>query len=653
MSGDPARRNFTIKSVLLSILLAMLLAASNAYLALKIGTTIAASIPAAVLSIGFFRLFKHHTVFECNLVQTAASAGEGTASAIAYVLPALLIIHIWTHIDYWICTLIVCLGGLLGVFFSVPLRRILLDFPGLKYPEGTAIGNVLRVSTEKGKLLSHLLKGIFAGGVVNFLQQGTQVVASSWALWWKPRSILIGMTFGFNPAAFAAGFIIGPEVALSMLLGIIIGWVILIPVMGLWIGIPNADNTYDAVMMLWSHHLRFVGVGALFVSAIWTLVTLVKPMWTNMRLNFSSLGKGKEVSEQDRDIPLLGVGLGIAVFSVLIFGLIAFIAHNVGLDFNATELVKIGGITLLFFMIVGFLLATICGYLTGMVGSTNNPLSSMVIISLLLLSLIYLSLFSLQNATEMTQVIGLVLLMSAITGCIAVITNENMQDLKAGKMIGATPWKQQVMLSVGVISASFVIAPVLNLLYNAYGFAGALPRANMDPTQILGAPQANLMASVVQGVFTHELQWTPIFIGMAIAIVIIAIDGIFLRKSHTRLMVTAIGLAIYLPPDVVTALMFGGFARFFVRQVWTKRKAGADQVAKVMEASNIVACGIVAGASLMGVILAIPFVISGNANVLAPNFINNPQWVIPINILGVLSVAVLVKMLLLRKKDVV
>lgn len=645
MSKDYSQRNFTIKAIVLSVVLAILLAASNAYLILKIGTTISASIPAAVLAIGIFRLFKHYSVFECNLVQTAASAGEGIAAAVAFVVPAMVILHFWDHFNYWQTSFIACLGGLLGVFLSIPLRRVLLDLRDLKYPEGTAIGNVLKVSTQGKGLLKHLLKGISAGGFVTLLQQGFQVVSSAWPLWYKGR-MLFGMTLGFNPAAFAVGFIIGPEVCVSMLLGLIIGWVILIPLMSLHYGIPVADNTYDSLMTLWSQHLRYVGVGTMLVGSFWTLVNLIKPISYGIKVTFSMLKKKHLIAEQDRDVPMIGIGLGVMIFSILIFALVAFILVHLNLNLELAFVIKVAIITLLFLMIVGFLMATVCGYIVGVVGSSNSPLSSMVIITILILGLSYLNLFYGHDAGSVMQVVAFTLLMAAIIAAIATISNENMQDLKAGQMIGATPWKQQVMLAVGVIAASFVVAPVFELLFNAYGIGGVFPRSGMDPTQMLTAPQSTLMSAIATGIFTHQIDWHPIILGSIIAIVMILIDElIFKRYLKIRLIILAVGFSIYLPAELIIVMIIGGFLHYALKRDVYKKKGSLDQAKEAIETSNLTACGIVAGSSLMGVFLAIPFVLAGSANVLTPNFVNNPHLSWVINLLGLISLLWLMNML--------
>lgn len=647
MKKDYTQRNFTVKAVILSIVLAILLAASNAYLALKIATTISASIPAAVLSIGVFRLFRRYSVFECNLTQTAASAGEGVAAAVAFVLPAMIILHLWTHFNYWMTTAIVAIGGLLGVFLCIPLRRVLLSLPDLKYPEGTAIGNVLKISTStESGLLKQLLQGICGGGLITFLQQGLQVFSSIVPIWFRGAGTLFGLTFGFDPAAFAAGFIIGPEVCISLALGIVIGWIVLIPVLSHWYGIPLADNTYDAVMMVWSHHLRYVGVGTMLVGGIWTLVKLVGPITKGVKLSISLLGKRHLIAEHERDIPMLGMGLGVLVFSAFLFCLLAYIFHHLNMQLSYSFTMAALVITLFFIMVIGFLLAMICGYISGMVGATNNPVSGLIIISIVLLGLIYVGLFGTNTQHNAPQIIGVIILVATTIASIATCSNENMQDLKAGQMIGATPWKQQVMLAIGIVVASFVVAPILQLLYNAYGIGGMFPRPGMDPSSMLAAPQASLMATVATGIVTHQMDWAPILLGVGIAIAVVIFDEVICRRYFKfRISIIGVGAAIYLPSALMTAMVAGGFINFIVRALARKRSS-AEQAQKTVETSSITACGIVAGSSLMGVMLAIPFVIAGSANVLALGFTTIPHYQWLLEVLGVVGLAILIKMLM-------
>ena len=647
MLKDYTQRNFTVKSVLLSIILAMLLAATNVYLALKIGTTISASIPAAVLAIGVFRLARHYSVFECNLAQTAASAGEGMAAGIAFIVPAMVIFHYWDHFHYWLITIMVIVGGVLGVFLSVPLRRVLLNLPDLKYPEGTAIGNVLKVSASGTNLVKHLLKGIAAGGIVSFLQQGVQLVGSILPLWLKTRGMLFGITLGFNPAAFAAGFIIGPAVSVSLAIGVIIGWVILVPILTHIHGVPHAASNYDAVMDVWTHYLRYVGVGTMLVGGLWTLCKLINPIRHGIMYSLVVLKKKHTITEQERDIPMLFMALGTLVFSCLIFFLLAWIFHHLNLPFGFNLSLAAVIISLFFVMVVGFLLTTVCGYITGVIGSTNNPLSGMIIISVLLLGLIYSTLFHLTGTSHVPAVVALILLVATIIATIANIGAENFQDLKAGKMIGATPWKQQLMLAIGVVASSFVIAPVLQLLYNAYGMGGVFPHPGMDPSQMLAAPQATLMGTIAIGMVTHHMVWQPIFIGIGIAVAVILFDEIVCRRYwRFRLSVLGVGVAIYLPSELMTGMILGGFVHLVLQHLANKRIADKTKRSEVVETANLAACGVVAGSALMGVGLAIPFALAGSANVLTPAFASAHGYSSIFKILGVLAFSGLIYLLM-------
>ncbi len=630
------RLEFTLKAFIFSMLLAVLLTASNAYLALKIGTTISASIPAAVLAIGLFRFFKESSVFECNLVQTAASSGEGIAAAVAFILPAMIILHLWNHFDYIDTALIVGFGGLMGVLFSVPLRQVLLYLPELRFPEGTAIGNVLKASSEGKGLLKYLLHGVLGGGVITFLQDGFQLIADNVQLWGSSRNILFGMGIGFSPAAFAAGFIIGPAVSMSLLLGIVLGWVILIPMLSHCYPMLGMDHA-DAVGTLWDQHLRFVGVGTMLIGGIWTLLQLLRPMIAGFKVAFSSLHDKKILLNTEKNIPMFWLLTGIVAISICLFLLVAGLIEHLNLNFSTAFVLEASFITLIFLIVVGFLLATVCGYLTGVVGSTNNPLSGILILSILILASIYLVLFHFDSGS-LSKIVGLVIMVAAVIAAIASIANENMQDLKAGMMIGATPWKQQVMLALGVVVSSIVIGPIFELLFQAYGMGGVFPHAGMSASQSLAAPQASLMAAVAQGVLTHNLNWSMVNLGIAVGLGVIILDVVTRRVWGVRFPVLAVGLGIYLPPEVMTPIVAGGVVQYFLSKSLKKRHVDEHVGHKKLEQATLLSCGMVAGSSLMGVFLAIPFIIMGSASALA---IVGPSFVNIASVLGVFSLVFL------------
>lgn len=612
----------TIKALVLSVILTAILAASNCYLALKVGTTIAASIPASVISIGILRFFRRSNILESTMVQTAASAGEGVASSISFVLPAMIMLKIWSHFPYWQTVIITIIGGVLGVFFSIPLRRLLLGLPSLRFPEGTAIGRVLLSCAEGGNSLKSITWGGIVGALVAFCQAGLQIFSDAWQVWIPMGRTIMGVGIGFNPALLAAGYIIGIEVGLSLLVGVVIGWVILMPLLLVNYGfhVDASHSTYDVVMAMWSSHLRFIGVGVMFVGGLWTLVRLMKPLING----FSSSGRSSATMTADglklrteRDIPFVWNILGIAACMVaLYFFMTQLVAgSHAGISLFSQQVLVVLVLCLVLFL--GFMLSTVCGYFAGLVGSTNNPLSGILIIGVAVIGLIFVILKSLfMSHAHVMHLLGVLIVITAVIATSATITNENIQDLKAGQIMGATPWKQQVVLMLGVICTSFLVAPVLELLFQAYGMAGVYPHAGMDPTQMLPAPQASLIASVAKGILTGELPWAMIFIGMGIAVLLIIVDEYLKPRGH-RLPVLAVGLAIYLPMDIMSPVIIGSIVSYCVNHKIRTHHGLASLEDYHHQNGTLLACGLVAGAAVMGVILAIPFVIMGSSSAIA------------------------------------
>ncbi len=632
----------TIKSVVLSIIITAILGASNAYLALKLGQTISASIPAAIIAMGALRFFRKHNILENNIVQTAASAGESVACAIAFVLPALLMTGYWSHFHYWETLSITLLGGFFGVLFSVPLRRVMLNYPSLNFPEGTAVGNVLKASGSGEVQMKYLLNGGLGGGLIVLLQTGFQVLSDNFKIWISSSKVLFGLTLGFSPALIAAGFIVGIQACIALLFGIIVGWVIGVPVYSHIYGLPHADNLYDMAMTLRANHIRYIGVGTMLLGGTWTLFTLIKPIAVSLSVSlkaFREATKNKHnlrLPSTERDIPIAVVG----IFTLIL----AFVAYFVFLhffDMNAHPLPNSlrYGISLFavgYLLIIGFLLASVCAYIIGLVGATNNPLSGLVLGSVLITSLILVPLLShlnLDHETISKIAVSVVIIITTVVAIVTVTAGETIQDLKAGKMVGATPWKQQVMMIVGVVVASLVIGPALELLFQAYGIGGVYPRAGMSSAQMLAAPQAGLVSAVAQGVFGHSLPWTDITVGVLIAVVAILADE-WLKKRDMRLPVLAIGIGIYLPPEITSAVVIGGALNFLCKHVLIKR----GQSLQSFEKGTMLACGLVAGAALTGVILAVPFVLKGSSDALRIV----PAGFAPIaNILGFISLVLL------------
>lgn len=613
----------TFKVIILSIILAAVLAAANAYLALKIGTTISASIPASVLALGILRFFKKHNVLESNIIQTAASAGEGVAAAIAFVLPAMVILHIWTEFSYWKTAFITMLGGVLGVLFSIPLRRVMLNMKTLRFPEGTAIGNVLRASSLGKGVLSYLVKGSLAGGLIAFSQTGLNIISSSLQLWRVTTTTLFGMSFGFTPATFAAGYIVGFEVAISLFVGLIIGWVIMLPLIAHYYGFMHQGSAYDMVMIVWSKQLRFAGVGLMLVGGVWTLLRLFKPVIEGVKISFATLRTvgiaGVHSTRTERDIPIVWVFFGSVIIALLLNVLFMYIIQHSDLNYSRSYLLGASFFSVMYVLIVGFLLATVCAYFTGLIGSTNNPLSGILIMTILLLGVLYAFVFYKHGPSQVDSVAGMIIIITAVIATTAAISNENLQDLKAGKMVGSTPWKQQFILVLGVCVSALVIAPVLDFLFKAYGMGGVFPHPGMNPANMLPAPQAGLLAAVAKGIRTHNLDWNMVVTGALVGVAMIVVDEFLRSRTKFFLPTLAVGLGIYLPPEIITPIIAGGLVNFLVRHKNAKATSEADKKQAEERSTNsvLLACGMVAGSALMGVALSVPFVLLGSSDALS------------------------------------
>lgn len=636
----------TLKVFVFSIILAAFLAAANAYLALKIGVTISASIPASVLAIGVLRMFKNSNVLESNIIQTAASGGEGVAAAVAFSLPAMILLHVWTYFPYWEVFLITALGGVLGVLFSVPLRRVMLNLPTLRFPEGTAIGNVLRASTQRDNQMKILGAGGLVGGLITFAQSGLQVIGGQMALWAKTGAAIFGITIGFAPAPLAAGFIVGFEAGWAMFVGFVGGWLIILPILAAHANqMHSPTDVYDYAMSLWSAKLRYVGVGIMLVGGVWTLLRLVGPVVEGVRVSLGSMSKINKGSTRqlrtEHDISIRMVLLGSIGVAILLFFLTMHFISQEHFLISGNYEITIAVVVTVYLVIIGFLLAMICGYFTGLIGSTNNPLSGILILALLALGIIFMFMISPGDTAGKGKVAGLMILITTVVATIASISNENLQDLKAGHMVGATPWKQQFILIVGVISSALVVGPVLEMLFQAYGIGGVFPRSGMDPSHMLAAPQAGLMAAVAAGLRSHNLPWSMIIIGGGFAVICIIADEL-LKRRNLRLAVLAVGLGVYLPPEITTPVMIGSLISVFVNAGIKKVKDNKAEYAARQDKQQtaiLLCCGLVAGAAIMGVILAIPFMLMGSSDALTIV----PKGFAPFaNFLGLLTIIALV-----------
>ena len=624
------RPELTFRGLVVGVIITLVFTAANVYFGLKAGLTFSTSIPAAVISMAILRTFKNATVQENNIVQTVASAA-GTLSSIIFVLPGLIMIGWWTEFPFWISFLICALGGILGVMYSIPLRRALVTNSDLPYPEGVACAEMLKVGSgdkasasevEQGQagLLAVLWGSIVSAGFAVIV--ATQLFAADVAQTFRigRRDSVSGYDFNLSFALFGVGHLVGLSVGIAMLVGAFIGWgwgvphysqvaVDLIhsgaplPQTKAFQGLVEAVNSGEVpaiAQATWSNYVRYVGAGAIGVSAIWTLLKLVTPVVQGLAGAMAAnrarkAGKSATLPITERDIPIGLVGLITLVCMLPIAWVLGYFANTGGLGDHVTTLV-VGGVAYVFLM--SFFVSTVCGYMAGLIGSSNSPLSGVGI--LVVIGAALLLVFGVKSHVApdtYKALIAFALFTTAVVFNVAAIANNNLQDLKTGQLVDATPWKQQVALIIGVLAGAVVIPPVLDLVNHAYGFAGA-PGA--DPARALPAPQAGLISSLAQGVISGDIDWSLIKIGALIGLAIIAVNELLTRTTkNMSLPALAVGLGIYLPTASTLMIVVGAVAGW----IFDRR---ADRTARpdaTKQLGVLLASGLIVGESVILVVI--------------------------------------------------
>jgi putative OPT family oligopeptide transporter len=612
----------SLRSLVLGFLITLVFTAANVYFGLKAGLTFATSIPAAVISMAVLRGFKGTTIQENNIVQTVASAA-GTLSAIIFVLPGLVMIGWWTGFPYLYSFAICALGGVLGVMYSIPLRRALVTNSDLPYPEGVACAEVLKVGGHGGGASSPAdvaagrngLLGILIGSSVSAVFAvviATQVFAGNVAHYFRVgRNAITGYDFSLSFALFAVGHLVGIWVGLAMLVGLLIAWGGAVPVLT---SLHPAAGAAAAVgRAVWSHQVRFVGAGAIGVASIWTLIKLTGPLTLGLRaaVAASRLRKtaaGAALPRTERDIPIGIVGIVTAACMVPIAWLLGSFGIASGLG-SQTVVLVIGGIV--YIALMSFFVAAVCGYMAGLIGASNSPLSGvgiLVVLGAALLLVFVVKPFLPSSAGP--ALVAYALFVTSVVFCAATISNDNLQDLKTGQLVDATPWRQQVALIVGVVAGAIIIPPILDLLNHAYGFAGA---PGVDPARALAAPQATLISALARGVIQNDLDWNLIGSGVLIGVGVIVLDAVVRKVSPASLPPLAVGLGIYLPTATTLMIVVGAL----VGWAYDRRAARTANPEGTRQLGVLMASGLIVGESLVGVLLAAVVVFSGKAAPLA------------------------------------
>ncbi|EAM0972552.1 TPA: oligopeptide transporter, OPT family, partial [Campylobacter jejuni] len=626
----------TLRGLVLGSILTIIFTASNVYLGLKVGLTFSSSIPAVVISMAVLSLFKTSNILENNMVQTQASAA-GTLSSVIFVIPGLFMCGYWSEFPLWQTFMICLCGGGLGVLFTIPLRRTMVVESKLAYPEGRAAAEILKVankdqSSKKGKQgIKEIALGSFIAAIFSLLSNGFKLAASesNFAFIWNKMAF--GFSMGYSLALLGAGYLVGLAGAIALFVGMFLAWGIFTPYLSNF-EFDSAKNAVDLASSVWSSKVRLIGTGAIAIAALWTLIELLKPVIEGIK----EIVKNVKITNQEKnertniDLSLKSIFI---LFVLMVVGLfITFYSFVEDANLSIYYQMLFSFVGTLVSVLIGFFVAAACGYMAGLVGSSSSPISGIGLIGVIISSIVFLvlgvELF--QDPMLSKFAVALAIFTTSVILATAAISNDNLQDLKTGHLVGATPWKQQVALLVGCVFGALAIVPVLNLLYQAYGFVGAMPREGMDASSALAAPQANLMSTIAQGIFHHNIEWGYMAFGVFVGILMIIIDKILRRTQKMSLPPLAVGIGIYLPPAVNIPLVIGGILKYIVMQHLTKKYAKnshkEEKLASCEQRGTLFASGLIVGESIFGVIIAGITVFSvsmgGSENPLALNLAN-------------------------------
>lgn len=592
-------RELTLRSIILGALITVLFTAANVYLGLKAGLTFATSIPAAVISMAILRMLPGGTILENNIVQTIASAA-GTLSAIVFVLPGLVMLGYWQGFPFLTTAAVCATGGILGVMLSVPLRRALVTGSDLPYPEGKAAAEVLIVGSAEGAGSDENRKGLrlmVMSSLVSAamaLLAAMKLVAAEIAQFFKVGAGVTGFTSSLGLAFIGVGHLVGLSVGIAMALGVAISWLWLVPIYSQ--GIAGTDLAAIATDVF-RNKARIIGAGAMGVAAIWTLLKIIGPIAQGLKGAIAASAartSGDELPLTERDIPIkLVAGISIATLVPIALLLWQFLA--------ATPLADMSGgivaVTVVYVFLIGVVIASVCGYMAGLIGASNSPVSGVGILAVVGIALTLLLVFGNGETPEQTNaMIAYALFATAIVFSIATISNDNLQDLKTGQIVGATPWRQQVALVIGVIFGSLAIPPVLGLLNEAFGFVGA-PGAGDNA---LAAPQALLISTLGKGVLGGDLEWPLLGLGALIGVAVIVADEILGRMGKRRLPPLGVGMGIYLPMALTFMIIIGTILGHYYDK-WADRQRDPETAKRM---GVLGATGLIVGESIFGVIYA-------------------------------------------------
>jgi putative OPT family oligopeptide transporter len=595
-------KELTIRGIVLGAILTVILTAANVYAGLKIGLTVATSIPAAVISMAVLRAFKDSTIQENNIVQTIASAA-GTLSAIVFVLPGLIMVGWWTGFPYWLSVAVIAIGGILGVMYSVPLRRALVTGTDLPFPEGVAAAEVLKVGTERGgaeenrRGLMLIVWSALAAAGFAFLTQTIIFVADA-AKAFKIGAGGTAASTSLSMLLIGVGHLVGLTVGIAMLVGLLISWVALVPYYTSISAQPAGTDLLAFVNDVFRNKVRFIGAGTIGVASIWTLLKIIGPIIKGVSDAIAASrarksGHGADLPLTERDLPI-GLVAASIVISMVPIGMLLY--AFAGTDPIASHPTAAIAASILYILVAGVVIAAVTGYMAGLIGASNSPVSGVGILAVLGIALILAALFPGATGDASTSLVAFALFVTSVIFGIATIANNNLQDLKTGQLVDATPWRQQVALVLGVVFGAAIIPPVLDLLNTAFGFQGAPGATDAS----LAAPQAALISAIAQGVLGGNLDWGLIGLGAAIGVVVVIVDEVLKASKKGALPPLAVGMGIYLPM-ALTLLIPVGAALGHYYDKWAARQANPEFATRM---GVLLATGLIVGESLYGVVFA-------------------------------------------------
>lgn len=600
MHQTPSSSEMTLRGFLLGTFITIIFTAANIYLGLKIGLTFASSIPAAIISMALFRILGENSLLENNIVQTQASSA-GTLSCIYVALPSLIMMGWWNDFPYISCVLVTLAGGMTGVLFTIPLRRSLIRDSDLPYPEGKACADILLASSPQGdkEQIRLLSLGGLSSGLISFATSGLNLLGSGFGGATRIAQMSFNFHGGFSLALIGTGYLVGIGGGMAMLGGVLLSWDVFVPLHQLFY---PTHNPIEDGHLLWAQRIRFLGAGVIAISALWILVRLFNPLISGIKNAFQKRPLFYD-DPTEHDLSPRTMLILYALLAVTLFGLfISFLwEHTTSL----IMLLSLSFLGVILCYILGFLIASACGYMAGIIGSSSSPISGVSILAIMFMSSLFyiLEKTGIFTSTSRPLLIAFSLFLLSVITASAAVSNDNLQDLKTGQILGATAWKQEVALLIGCAVGALTIPFFLHLVYQVYGFADHMPHAHMDMAYALPAPQAMLMKKLSEGILNHNLDWTMLTLGTLLGIVMLFFDG-FLQRFGLCFPPLAAGMGLYLPPEVSTTIAIGALIRWFFTKKENKN-------------GIMLASGFVVGESMIGILLAAITAITGKTSLIS------------------------------------